>query len=229
MPFLACLPLIEADLPAVLALDQRCLGGLWTRSGYQRELNSPYSDLQVLVSSPSATGLTQERSPDLAAGEPGGKSPENPSSVTLLGVGCLWAILEEAHITTLVIEPAHQGQKLGQLLLCQLLLCGHRRGLTRATLEVRASNQPALKLYQKFGFQIAGERKRYYADGENAQILWRSGLQNDDCLAQINRDQTEAIAHLSANQHVFLTPDLPISKLSDVKSSRRSSPLNVKI
>ena len=204
MPFLACLPLIEADLPAVLALDQRCLGGLWTRSGYQRELDSPHSDLQVLVLT-NSTDLTQERPADLAAAEPGSQAAGQ--SLTLLGVGCLWAILDEAHITTLVIEPAYQGQKLGQLLLCQLLLCGYRRGLTRATLEVRTSNHRALRLYQKFGFQIAGERKRYYADGENAQILWRSGLQRQDCLAQINRDQTEAIAALSANQHIFLTSD----------------------
>ncbi|MGI8936503.1 MAG: GNAT family N-acetyltransferase [Phormidesmis sp.] len=207
MPFFTCLPLIEADLPAVLALDQRCLGGLWTRSGYQRELDSPHSDLQVLVSSANAADLTRPRPADLAAHELASQDIKTSSSLALIGVGCLWAILEEAHITTLVIEPANQGQKLGQLLLCDLLLCGYHRGLTRATLEVRASNQSALSLYQKFGFQIAGERKRYYADGENAQILWCSGLQSEDCLAQIRRYQQEAIAHLSANQHVFLTSD----------------------
>ena len=204
MPFFTCLPLIEADLPAVLALDQRCLGGLWTRSGYQRELDSPHSDLQVLVSSASAADLASPRPADLAASEPASQSVETLSSLTLIGIGCLWAILEEAHITTLVIEPANQGQKLGQLLLCDLLLCGYRRGLTRATLEVRASNQRAISLYQKFGFQIAGERKRYYADGENAQILWCSGLQSEGYLTKVRRYQQAAIAHLSANQHVFI-------------------------
>jgi ribosomal-protein-alanine N-acetyltransferase len=45
-------------------------------------------------------------------------------------------------------------------------------------LEVRASNQPALSLYKKFGFKLAGQRRRYYQDtGEDALILWRGDLQ----------------------------------------------------
>lgn len=223
MSFLACLPLIEADLPSVLALDQRCLGGLWTRSGYLRELDSPSSDLYVLVSSTYANALRQRQvGLPITAEDPSrdllkdlSKDPLEPlekdfielqaSPLTLLGVGCLWAILEEAHITTLAIEPAYQGQKLGQLLLSRLLLCARQRGLTHATLEVRASNHKALKLYQKFNFQEAGVRKRYYADDENARILWRSELQSDEALAQINEHQQRAIAYLQTqHQYGFL-------------------------
>ncbi|PZO56419.1 MAG: ribosomal-protein-alanine N-acetyltransferase RimI [Phormidesmis priestleyi] len=211
--------MIEADLPAVLALDQRCLGGLWTRSGYQRELDSDCSDLLVLVSAPTAEGLRQRRNAfnsalppaslaarfaaslvadfnaDLAASDPTASTPA--SAIALLGTGCLWAILEEAHITTLAIEPAYQGQKLGQVLLSELLLCAYRRGLTRATLEVRAANEPALKLYQKFDFKEAGIRKRYYSDGENARILWRSGLQTEQAVDQIKQHQQAAFTALS--------------------------------
>lgn len=203
--------MIEADLPAVLALDQRCLGGLWTRSGYQRELDSDCSDLLVLVSAPTAEGLRQRRSAfesaspsanlaanlaadstaNLAASDPTASTPA--SAIALLGTGCLWAILDEAHITTLAIEPTYQGQKLGQVLLSELLLYAYRRGLTRATLEVRAANEPALKLYQKFSFKEAGMRKRYYSDGENARILWRSGLQTAQAVDQIKQHQQAAL------------------------------------
>ena len=167
MAFLACLPLIEADIPAVLALDQRCLGGLWTTSGYQRELESDCSDLCVLVSAATAQPLrlrlhqsknqTQNDTDvqldvQLAARDPTqahiAQTLKTP--IKLVGIGCLWAILEEAHITTLAIEPAYQGHKLGLLLLTHLLNCGRNRGLTRATLEVRVSNHTALTLYQKF-------------------------------------------------------------------------------
>lgn len=184
LSFLACLPLIEADISAVLDLDQRCLGGLWTRSGYQRELESPHSDLLVLA---AASNLAALAPPQV----------ETRADVRLLGVGCLWAILEEAHITTLAIDPDHQGKKLGQLLLTELLLQGYHRGLTRATLEVRAANERALNLYQKFSFKEAGQRKRYYSDGENARILWRSGLQSEDFLDQVKRERLAAITHLS--------------------------------
>ncbi len=206
MPFLACLPLIEADITAVLALDQRCLGGLWSRSGYQRELESPCSDLQVLVVAnrkadlllrAETTQLAAQPATQLAAQDATQSDSLRP--IQLLGIGCLWAILEEAHITTLAIEPAYQGRKLGQLLLSDLLLHGQRRGLTRATLEVRAGNVPALDLYDKFGFQTAGERKRYYADGENARILWRSGLQDQAFSTQIRAQKQSAIAYLATH------------------------------
>ncbi|MEL6469644.1 MAG: GNAT family N-acetyltransferase [Cyanobacteria bacterium J06623_4] len=210
MPYLACLPLVEADIPAVLALDQRCLGGLWTRSGYQRELESNQSDLLVLVSALAAAPIEQRLArslktvTDALAAQapttdisPKGSTQQLPThNISLLGVACLWAILEEAHITTLAIEPAQQGQKLGQLLLSELLLRGRQRGLTHATLEVRASNVRALQLYQKFQFKVAGERKRYYSDGENAQILWRSGLQDDVCFEQLTQYRQRSIGHL---------------------------------
>ena len=82
----------------------------------------------------------------------------------------------------------YRGQGLGQALLYALLLLAQRRGLEWATLEVRASNQTAIALYQKFGFEQVGERRGYYPDtGEAALILWRKGLQRpefQDCLEQ---------------------------------------------
>lgn len=216
MPFLACLPLIEADIPAVLALDQRCLGGLWTRSGYLKELESDRSDLLVLLSDSNAARL-KARAIALAANHPQidsshyAASNANASSchsLQLLGIGCLWAIVEEAHITTLAIEPAQQRRKLGQLLLSELLLHGHRRELTRATLEVRVSNENALGLYQSFGFREAGQRRRYYSDGENARVLWRSGLQDEMFVDCIGQKRKEAIAHLTQFGFQYLAPHL---------------------
>ncbi|MDB9538511.1 ribosomal protein S18-alanine N-acetyltransferase [Anabaenopsis tanganyikae CS-531] len=141
------------DLTAILELDQACFGGLWTMDGYQRELNSPNSVLLGLF------------------------SPVYGSK--LLGMGCFWAILEEAHITILAIHPQYHRQGLGQALLYSLLQTASDRGLERATLEVRASNLAAISLYEKFGFKIAGRRRGYYQDnGEDAKVLWLSDLQS---------------------------------------------------
>lgn len=216
--FLACVPLIAADIPAVLSLDERSLGGLWTSSGYQRELDSDCSDLLVLVgaATPELIHQRQQITPlssnqtypnSLAAKD---MADSTSADITLLGVGCLWAILEEAHITTLAVEPSWQGRKLGRLLLCHLLQSGYARGLTRATLEVRASNQKALSLYQSFGFKEAGIRKRYYSDGENACILWCSGLEGQAMQTQIDQQKDRTIAHLHGqHQQVFIrtSPD----------------------
>jgi ribosomal-protein-alanine N-acetyltransferase len=144
--------LTSEDLSAILELDQACFGGLWTLEGYQRELDSPNSDLLGIF------------------------APH--SSKTLLGMGCFWSILEEAHITIVAVHPQYQRQGLGQALIYALLKTASDRNLERATLEVRASNEAAISLYQKFGFKTAGRRRRYYQDnGEDALILWLSDLQ----------------------------------------------------
>jgi ribosomal-protein-alanine N-acetyltransferase len=144
--------LTEEHLGAALELDRSCFGGLWTLEAYQRELDSPNSDLFGLF------------------------SPF--SGAQMLAMGCFWSILEEAHITILAVDPNYQYQGLGQALLYSLLMTASWNGLERATLEVRASNQTAINLYQKFGFKIAGRRRRYYQDnGEDALILWLGDLQ----------------------------------------------------
>lgn len=150
-------PLTVELLPAVVELDRLCFNGLWTLEAYQRELESPNSDLFVL-SMPQA---------------------DKTASPPILGMGCLWAILDEAHITMVAVDPHYRGQGLGQALLLALLKSARTRGMERATLEVRESNKAALSLYQKFGFQTAGRRRRYYQDNnEDALILWRSGIGN---------------------------------------------------
>ena len=96
-------------------------------------------------------------------------------------MGCFWAILDEAHITLLAVHPQYQRQGLGQAMLLALLVAASDRGLERATLEVRASNHSALSLYQKFGFKLAGRRRRYYKDtNEDGLILWRGDLQQPE-------------------------------------------------
>jgi ribosomal-protein-alanine N-acetyltransferase len=156
-------PLTAADLDAALDVDRRALGGLWSLDGYRRELDSPNSDLLGLW---VATGEVEPR--DSASAE---------AALCLVGLGCAWAILDEYHITLLAIAPDWQRQGLGRALLLALLWAARDRQMVRATLEVRVSNGAARSLYGEFGFREAGIRKNYYAaTGEDAAILWRSGL-----------------------------------------------------
>jgi [ribosomal protein S18]-alanine N-acetyltransferase len=142
-------PLTEEKLVQVLELDDLCFGGLWSLDGYKREIESPNSCLLILT-----INISQ--------------------SEKVIGLGCFWAILEEAHLTILAIHPDFQGQGLGKLLLGNLLEEAEKRNLERATLEVGENNKKALNLYQKFGFKEAGRRKKYYKKtGEDALILWK--------------------------------------------------------
>lgn len=149
-------PLQSEQLSLAVELDKLCLGGLWSLKGYEKELASPNSQFLVLRHFSTDTNLKQ----------------------SLIALGCFWSILEEAHITLLAVHPDYQGRGIGQLLLINLLKKAWLRGLERATLEVRETNQVALSLYQKFGFQIAGKRQGYYQKtNEDALILWLNHLQ----------------------------------------------------
>ena len=164
--------LTPEHLGAILELDQACFGGLWTLEGYQRELDSPNSDLLGLFSP--------------------------VSSLRLLGMGCFWSILDEAHITILAVHPQYHRQGLGQALLYSLIKTACDRGLERATLEVRASNSAAISLYQKFGFKTAGRRRRYYKDNdEDALILWISELQEPQFQDNLDNWHTQVSDRLS--------------------------------
>ena len=150
-------PLSVADIESISILDRLCFGGLWSIDSYQRELtneNSHFLGIRV------AKAL-------------------EPATNGIIGFGCFWAILDEAHITLLGIHPQYQRQGLGQLLLTALLDRSKSIQMARATLEVRASNHGAIHLYEKFGFQTVGRRKKYYQDtGEDGVIMWLGGLQN---------------------------------------------------
>lgn len=80
---------------------------------------------------------------------------------------------EDAHVTTIGVDEGWQGRRIGTRLLLVLARHAARHGAANLTLEVRASNEPAVKLYRRFGLAPAGVRKNYYADlGEDALIMW---------------------------------------------------------
>jgi [ribosomal protein S18]-alanine N-acetyltransferase len=219
--FLALQPLTSAHLTDVVELDRRCLGGLWSYHSYQREIDSPNSDLLLLQTvdladlNSSGTGLADTGLVSTGLADTGlvstglagtDLSSDGPAMAPVsIGLACSWAILDEAHITLLAIDPAYQRQGLGQLLLYSLLVLAWQRGLEWATLEVRVSNQTAISLYQKFGFESVGQRRAYYQDnGEDALILWRKGLQRPEFqvnLAKWQQDLSRRLAdrgwHLS--------------------------------
>lgn len=146
-------------LDRVVELDRICFGQLWSAAQYQREFESPNSDILVV---------------------------RNPDTQAILAYGCVWAIVDEAHITILAVHPAHRHQGLGQLMLWGLLRSAIDRELARATLEVGVTNTAAIQLYEQFGFQTAGRRKKYYATtGEDALILWKGQLQYKTCAIEL--------------------------------------------
>ena len=139
--------LSEHDLDEIVAIERASFSNPWTRHMYLRELQNPdVSFLYVL------------RFPDQIA-----------------AFCSFWLVLDEIHVNNLAVRQDHQGQGLGAALLQHVLEAGARRGAERATLEVRPSNAPARRLYERLGFEVAATRPNYYASPpEDALILWRA-------------------------------------------------------
>jgi [ribosomal protein S18]-alanine N-acetyltransferase len=78
------------------------------------------------------------------------------------------------HILNVTVHPLHRGRRIGDALVRAAVRVGDRREHAGFTLEVRVSNDRAIRLYRRLGFVTHGVRPRYYSDnGEDALIMWR--------------------------------------------------------
>jgi len=79
-----------------------------------------------------------------------------------VGHGVLSAAGDECHLLNLTVKPESQSNGLGGKLLAHLMQQGKERGAETAFLEVRESNQVAIRLYERYGFNEIGRRRGYY-------------------------------------------------------------------
>jgi ribosomal-protein-alanine N-acetyltransferase len=95
----------------------------------------------------------------------------------VVGFGGMWIMVDEAHITTFAVKKTWRRQGVGERMLIALLDYARARRAHEATLEVRPSNFPARRLYEKYGFELVGVRPRYYSDdNEDALIMTTPAL-----------------------------------------------------
>lgn len=95
----------------------------------------------------------------------------------LVGYAGSWRILDEAHITTIAIEPEYRRKKIGEALLHRVVEECLKAEVKYITLEVRVSNVAAIGLYEKYSFKSLGTRKGYYQNNnEDALIMWTENI-----------------------------------------------------
>jgi ribosomal-protein-alanine N-acetyltransferase len=103
----------------------------------------------------------------------------------LLAFCACWFIADEVHINTLAVKAAVQRRGLATRLLRHVFAEAIAAGVRQATLEVRRSNQAALRLYERLGFSVTGIRRDYYSNPvEDGLILWSRDLGFSDAPAE---------------------------------------------
>ena len=106
----------------------------------------------------------------------------------VVGYGGVMCYGEEAHITTIAVDPLHHRKKIGTRLLYELLQEGLRLGAKAASLEVRVSNWAAQRMYGQFGFRPVGVRKNYYQEtGEDAVVMWADDVNSAEYRERLDR------------------------------------------
>jgi ribosomal-protein-alanine N-acetyltransferase len=137
--------LTYSDLPQVIAIERRAFPTPWSLAMFVLELSKP-------------SGIC------LAAVQEG----------RLVGYLVCSRYDRVWHIMNIAIDPDRQRRGIATTLLHELFARVDDPS-AQFTLEVRASNRPAIELYERFGFRSAGMRRRYYQDnGEDAVIMWRT-------------------------------------------------------
>ncbi|OGL67373.1 MAG: ribosomal-protein-alanine N-acetyltransferase [Candidatus Tectomicrobia bacterium RIFCSPLOWO2_12_FULL_69_37] len=155
-PGLRLRPMRREDLPAVAAIERLSFSLPWSEAAFRRELEEVSHSRLLVVEGPL---------------------PEGGGEGAILGYACWWEVTEECHITDFAVAPPARRRGAGEFLLKGLLEDAKRRGMTRATLEVRIGNAAAIALYEKWGFTSIAMRRRYYPDNdEDALVMWRERL-----------------------------------------------------
>jgi ribosomal-protein-alanine N-acetyltransferase len=136
----------EHDLDGILQVEDESFSNPWTRDMYAWELqNRNVCHIYVV------------------------RTPESP----VAGFCAFWLVFDEIHINNVALRPGFRNQGLGTALMRHVLQEARRLGARRATLEVRASNAGARRLYERLGFYVAATRRNYYTNPvEDALILW---------------------------------------------------------
>ena len=137
--------LTYADLPQVIAIERRAFPAPWSLAMFVLELSKPAGICLAAVEGKTLVGY-----------------------LVCSRYDTVW------HVMNVAVDPELQGKGIGSAMLQHLLAeVGDDRA--RYTLEVRQSNAPAIRLYERLGFRAAGLRRRYYQDnGEDAVIMWRT-------------------------------------------------------
>ena len=138
----------EADMDPILAIEQKSFNRPWRRISFEKELSYQYGCNLIVRCHHS---IIREQ---------------------VIAYLFVRSIENELHILKIAVAPRWRCQGVATRLMSECLKRAREWGLTEAFLEVRPSNQTAIKLYRKFGFKIIGKRTHYYTDtGEDALVM----------------------------------------------------------
>ena len=139
----------EEDLPMVMEIENLCFIKPWSEKNFLYEMyENPFANLWVIEMSNASLGLK-----------------------SVVGFADYWQTFDSGTLCQIAIHPELQGNGIGSQLLDEVIKDAYAKKIRTMTLEVRKSNEKAIKLYKKFGFTYSHIKEGYYDDGEDALYM----------------------------------------------------------
>jgi ribosomal-protein-alanine N-acetyltransferase len=139
-------PMRPADLDDIMEIEKLAFRAPWSRQVFVEELDRDWAHVDILRERKVATGV--------------------------LAFVNYWLVRDEVHVLNVASHPEARRQGHASRLLEHVIAFAHRQKCRYVTLEVRRSNQAAIRLYKKYGFRPVGIRPNYYVeDNEDALVM----------------------------------------------------------
>ena len=129
-------------LPDILQVERECFSSPWSEQMFISEISGKFAHYYVIE--------------------------EDSRAVGYMG---MWSLSGEGHITNVAVGKDYRRRGFARALISYFIEIAKKENLEFMTLEVRASNTPAITLYESFGFTQVGVRKKYYDNSEDALLL----------------------------------------------------------
>lgn len=138
--------MVTSDIEAVYIIECRSFSTPWSIESFHKEINENKLAHYYVV-------------------EEAGK---------IIAYGGMWVIIDESHVTNIAVLPEYRGKGIGNILVENMIEAARLMDVFNMTLEVRVTNESAIKLYEKHGFERSGVRPNYYKENnEDALIMWK--------------------------------------------------------
>ena len=134
----------ETHVPAIAQIEALCFSDPWSENSIAGELTSRLSHWLVAQEGEQVVGYIGSQS-----------------------------VLGQSDMMNVAVHPDHRRKGIAEALILALSRDLHQMGNTCLMLEVRASNAPAIALYEKLGFQLAGRRPNYYRHPKEDALILR--------------------------------------------------------
>jgi ribosomal-protein-alanine N-acetyltransferase len=185
-------PMDLGDISEVMEIEKDSFPSMWPSTAFKREIqHNRLARYLVVVEQTLQEGQAQDVEPAPAdaalppsplrmgrwltelrrlfgAEEDAEASPRQDPVIGFVGV---WLIVDEAHIVTVAVRDSYRRRGIGELLLIAAIEVALMNERDAVSLECRVSNDAAIALYHKYGFQRLGIRPRYYSDNREDAVI----------------------------------------------------------